>query len=101
MSWYEVSPVSQLKDNEMKAFEFLGKRISVAKVNGNFFAFDDTCTHQSCSLSEGFLEDDSVECPCHGALFDIKSGTVLRLPATVAITTYPVKVENDAILVEV
>ena len=101
MNWHEVLSVSQLKTNEMKVVEILGKRISVAKVGSDFFAFDDTCTHHQCSLSEGFIEGTTVECPCHGALFDIKSGNVLRLPATVAICTYPVKVENEMIFVEV
>jgi nitrite reductase/ring-hydroxylating ferredoxin subunit len=100
MSWYEVTPVSQLKDNEMKAVEVSGRRISVVKVGGDFFAFDDTCTHHQCSLSEGFIEGTTVECPCHGALFDVKSGQVLRLPATQSINTYPVKVENEIVFVE-
>lgn len=101
MGWYEVGPVSQLKDNEMKVVEFLGKRISVTKVGSDFFAFDDACTHHQCSLSGGILEGTTVECPCHGAQFDIKSGKVLRLPATVAINTYPVKIESDSVFVGV
>lgn len=101
MSWCEALPVSQLKDNEMKVVEILGKRISVAKVDGGFFAFDDMCTHHQCSLSEGIIEGTAVECPCHGAQFDIKSGNVLKLPATAAINTYPVKVENEIVFVEV
>ena len=101
MSWYEVLPVSALNDKQMKVIEVSGKRISVVKVGSDFFAFDDTCTHYQCSLSQGFIEGTTVECPCHGALFDIKSGNVLRLPATVAINTYPVKVENGIVFVEV
>jgi len=55
---------------DLQMFEVKGMRITVAKVNGAFYAFDDTCTHLQCSLAEGTLDGSVVTCPCHGSQFD-------------------------------
>lgn len=79
-----------------------GKAVAIANVDGNFFALDDVCTHAGCSLGgEGFLEGDTITCSCHGSKFDVKSGKVLALPATVPVNTYPVKVEGEDILIAI
>ena len=66
---------------------------------GDFYAIDDVCSHGRSSLSEGFVEGTSVECVLHGALFDLKTGEALTLPATVAMATYPVQVCDGEVLV--
>ncbi|NNM97828.1 MAG: non-heme iron oxygenase ferredoxin subunit [Candidatus Dormibacteraeota bacterium] len=69
--------------------------------DGAWFAIDDTCTHEDCSLSQGDLEDHAVECPCHGSRFDLTTGDVLNLPAVVPVRTHRVTVEGEAVRVEV
>jgi nucleotide-binding universal stress UspA family protein len=56
-----------------------GTKIAVAKVGGTYYAFDDRCTHQQCSLAEGDLAGTTVTCMCHGAEFDVRTGEVLAL----------------------
>lgn len=90
-----------LGDGGMISLTVSGKVICIAKSEGTIFAFDDTCTHERCSLSEGILEDRVVECPCHGSRFSLENGEVLSLPATLPIKTYPTKVEGDWIWVEI
>jgi len=90
-----------LIEDGMIALTVSGKGISIAKAEGIIFAFDDTCTHAQCSLSEGVLEERVVECPCHGSRFNIESGDVLSLPATLPINTYPTKVEDGWVWVEI
>jgi len=77
--------------------------IAVYRLNDGFYATDDTCTHAEASLAAGDvdLEECAVECPYHGSFFDIKTGHVLSLPASKPLKTYPVKVVNDEVFVEV
>lgn len=76
------------------------KDITVARVQGAFFAFDDTCTHALVSLADGTLEGFEVECCAHGARFDVRTGAVRCLPATENLNTYPVKREGDDLYVD-
>ena len=69
--------------------------------DGGWYAIDDTCTHEDCSLSEGELSDHLVECPCHGSRFDVRTGEVLNLPAVIPVGTYRVAVTGDQVLVDV
>ena len=69
--------------------------------DGSYYALDDTCSHEDASLAEGWIEAGEVECPLHGARFDIRTGKALSLPAVVAVRTYPVKVEDGSLLIAV
>ncbi len=73
----------------------------VHAADGHFYAIGDTCTHEDYSLSEGFVEEWSVECPKHGSRFDVRTGAVTGLPAVIPARTYPVTIENSEIYVEV
>jgi len=86
--------------NEARRFEVNGKRIAVFHLPLGFFATDDTCSHAEASLSEGPIEDDTVECPEHGSVFDITTGQPRSLPATRPVQTYRVVVDGDEILME-
>lgn len=76
--------------------------IMIAHVEGEgFFAIDDLCTHDGGPLGEGELEGAAVECPRHGAKFDVRSGEALTMPAILPVTPYRVVVEGDEIKVAV
>ena len=83
------------------AFDVAGRRIALARVGGDFFAIDDTCPHAEASLSEGRLEGFAIECPHHGARFDLRDGRFLTLPAVAPVRSYPVAVEDGAVFVEI
>jgi 3-phenylpropionate/trans-cinnamate dioxygenase ferredoxin subunit len=76
-----------------------GRPVALVKANGLFYAVDDTCTHERESLSAGFVDNFTIECPRHGAIFDLRSGKALTLPATKDLAAYPVKVENGEIFI--
>ena len=74
--------------------------IAVFHVGDEFFATDDTCTHAKFSLADGYIEDAEVVCALHEARFCLRTGKVLAPPATVPLRTYPVRVENGEVLVD-
>jgi catalase len=82
------SAAEGLEPGSMRAVELDGARIAVARLDGRLYAFQDTCTHRGCSLSEGSLAGNAVTCPCHGSSFDVTTGAVLRGPAREALRTF-------------
>ena len=96
-----VTAVDELGERELAAFSLTGKRIAIAKVDDAFYAFGDICTHQGCSLAEGELDGTTVTCPCHGSEFDVTTGEVLRGPARAPVRSYPVRIEDGLLQVEV
>ncbi len=96
-----VTDLATFGTREVAGFDVSGKEIAIARVGAAFYAFGDTCTHQGCSLSDGRLEATTVTCPCHGSQFDVTTGEVVRGPAREPVTSYPVRLEGDALQVEV
>jgi len=68
-----------------------GLPVALARVEGTVHAVSDTCTHEEASLSEGFLDGHTLECPHHGALFDVRDGRALTLPAIEGLRTFSVR----------
>jgi nitrite reductase/ring-hydroxylating ferredoxin subunit len=86
----------------LAAMDVRGTRIAVANVGGTYYAFDDACTHEQCSLAEeGELAGTTLTCTCHGSEFDVRTGAVLAPPATLPVKAYRTRVEGYALQVEV
>src|SRR5919204_5732840 len=97
---FSVCRADELPPGESIRF-FADVAIAVFNADGEFYAVDDTCTHQDASLSDGFLEGCFVECPLHAAFFDLRTGMPTCLPAKRPVRTHPVTVEGDIIYVHV
>jgi nitrite reductase/ring-hydroxylating ferredoxin subunit len=74
--------------------------LAVFNVDGEFYVTDDACTHGPGSLSEGYIEDDVVECNFHQGQFNIRTGDVVLPPCMVPIKTYPVTVIDGKVTIE-
>ena len=96
-----VAKASEIPVGQLKPVEAGGKRLLICHTAGGFYAVDDTCTHDDGPLADGWLEGEAIECPRHGARFDVTTGKVLCLPAAVPVNSYPVRVEGDAVSVDV
>jgi len=96
----KVAQTSDLSPGTGKVVQVDGRNFALFNVEGTFFAIDNTCTHRGGPLGEGKLSADTVECPWHGALFNVKTGAVTRSPAPAGVRSFPVKVEGNDILVE-
>jgi 3-phenylpropionate/trans-cinnamate dioxygenase ferredoxin subunit len=95
----EVASIDVIPNNSVKAFVVNGEKIAVFNLGGKFYAIADTCSHEEASLAEGEIIGTQVECPRHGARFDITTGRNLTLPAVVPVKKYEVKVEGGKIFV--
>lgn len=95
--WVKVADESALSSEEVLQV-FIGETaIGLVKLSDGVFAFDDVCTHEHAYLSEGFVEDECVECPLHGSQFEIRTGAVKSLPALRNLRTYEVRVEDGSV----
>jgi 3-phenylpropionate/trans-cinnamate dioxygenase ferredoxin subunit len=94
-----VAKTSEIEDGQVKVVRVGDTPVGVTIIDGEYFAFADVCTHDDGPVAEGELDEYVIECPRHGAKFDIRTGRVLQLPAVVPIPVYAVKVEGDSILV--
>jgi nitrite reductase/ring-hydroxylating ferredoxin subunit len=93
---------ADIKPGELAAFDVEGVRIAIANADGRFFAIDDTCTHEQCSLADdGTLDGTVVTCGCHGAQFDVTTGAVRAPPAPEPVKAYPLRVEHGQLVIEV
>ena len=101
MTPVRVASTSDVPANECRVFAADGWSIALCNVNGEFYAVDNLCTHDNGPLGEGRIERGTIECPRHGARFDVKTGAVKALPAVRPIKTYPVTVEGDEVKVDV
>ena len=94
-----VARTGELTPGAMKRVDVAGRAVALINLGGEFYAIDDTCSHEEASLSQGTLTGEVVVCPKHGARFNVKSGRVLSLPAVRSVAVYPVRVEGDEVLV--
>ena len=97
----KIARTEDVPVGKAKIYDVDGRQIALCNVDGAFYAIDDECTHDGGPLGEGELEGDEIECPRHGARFDVKTGRALTLPAVMPVKAYPVRVEGDDIEVQV
>ena len=99
--WIEVAGLSDFDgEEEVIRVEVDGHALALFKLEDGFYALDDICSHEYSRLSEGEVWDEEVYCPKHGSRFNIRSGQVQGLPAVKPVHSYPVRVEEEKILVQ-
>ncbi|MAA75247.1 MAG: ferredoxin [Salinisphaeraceae bacterium] len=92
--WKDVCPANDLKNGQCKLVELDDDLIAVYRINDDFHAIEDRCTHDGGELATGEVEGDQVICPRHGARFCIRTGEALTPPAYEDVDTFPLRVEN-------
>jgi 3-phenylpropionate/trans-cinnamate dioxygenase ferredoxin subunit len=96
-----VGALADLPEDEGTCVDVDGVAVAVFRSGQDVFALADTCSHAEASLSEGEVFDGEVECPLHGAIFDIATGKPLTLPATRPVATYRTEVSDGNVLVSI
>ncbi len=101
VEFHPVAKTDDLGEDEAMQVSVGRKEIALYNLGGEIFATDDICTHAYASLADGYVEGGQIECPLHGACFEIKTGKSMTPPANKDLATYPVKIDGDTILVGV
>jgi nitrite reductase/ring-hydroxylating ferredoxin subunit len=99
-SWHRVAELAALALDTPFALRVGAEQVCVVRLEDGIFAVNDICTHEYALLSDGFFEDGRLECPLHQACFAVRTGKALNQPATVDVATYPTKVEDGVVYVE-
>lgn len=99
--YVKVATASEVPPGTVKVYDVDGRQIALCNVDGTYHAIDDVCTHDGGSLDQGALDGNEIECPRHGARFDVTTGRALTLPAVMPVKSYPVQVDGDEIKVQV
>jgi 3-phenylpropionate/trans-cinnamate dioxygenase ferredoxin subunit len=97
----KVATVDEIPVNSSKLVEIDNIRIALFNLNGEFYAIEDVCTHDGGPLVEGeIVNGHEVQCPRHGARFDIRTGAALSFPAFEPTTAHEVYVQGRDLYIE-
>ena len=95
--WVRICATSELLPGEYKVADVDGVQVAVFNIDGQLYAVEDVCTHDGGELAGGPIDGFEIECPRHGARFDLRNGAVRSPPAYEPVATFPVKIENGAV----
>lgn len=102
MPWIDACATDDIEAEEAIRFDHGGRTFALFRSpNDEYFCTDGLCTHEEVHLADGLVMEYSVECPKHASMFDYRTGEVESPPACEDLGTYPTKVENGRVLVEI
>ena len=101
MGYVTVAKLAAVPAGTAKAVTVGDRDIAICNADGRICAIDNICTHDYGELNEGEMEGFEIECPVHGARFDVRTGEATAAPAFMGVDTFPVRVEGEEIQVDV
>jgi len=101
MAFVQAAKLDNIPRGQVKIVSVGDEEVALCNVEGAIYAVANICSHDGGPLGEGHLIADQIECPRHGARFDVRTGAAKALPAIVPIPTFAVKVDGQDVLVEV
>ena len=101
ISWLDVARADEFAPGTRRVVDSDGVAVAVFNLGGEYFAIEDVCPHDGGKLANGKLDGEVIICPRHGARFSIKSGVVLSPPAYEDVRTYPVRVVDGKVQVNI
>ena len=99
LTWHGTGEADEAGVGFLRKVEVEGAAVCVGRTADGWVAFQDTCTHEDCSLSDGELEGNVIVCPCHASEFDLRTGDVLCPPALDPLPIYEARVEAGEVQV--
>jgi nitrite reductase/ring-hydroxylating ferredoxin subunit len=101
MTWTSIARVTDVPSGTVKSCRAGNEPVGLYNLDGEFFATHDICTHAHACLSDGYLEDGTIECPLHQGVFDVRTGKALSGPVDVDLKTFDVEVRGDEVFIDV
>jgi len=98
--WINVCNENALMNGENNVIDVDGTDVAIFKINDEFFAIEDVCSHDGTEIASGELDGDEIICPRHGARFCIKTGAVKSSPAYEDIHSYPVRIVEGMVQIK-
>ena len=92
-----IANTGELNPGERLVVEYGQQWIIIFNIAGKYYAIEDVCTHDDGPLADGNLIGCTIECPRHGATFDVATGKVLSAPALVDVKSYEVRIQGSEI----
>lgn len=99
--WIPTVKFDDIDDEDVVRFDHAGKTFAIYRVEDQAYASDGLCTHEKVHLCDGLVSDHVIECPKHNGRFDIRDGRPLGAPVCVALKTYPARVQDGQVLIEI
>ena len=99
LAYREVARLDAIPRGKTLCVTVDGREILLCHTAGGLYAVDNLCSHAAARLCDGKLKGNRILCPLHGAAFDVRDGSVLSRPASVALGVYPVKLDGDTVLI--
>ncbi|MQA12060.1 MAG: Rieske 2Fe-2S domain-containing protein [Pseudonocardiaceae bacterium] len=94
-----MAQVEDVEEDDVICARSCGRDLAVFNIEGSYYVTDDCCTHEEASLSEGYLQEDTIECPRHQGVFHVPTGKPMAAPVTEPLRTYQVRVEDGRLWV--
>jgi MocE subfamily Rieske [2Fe-2S] domain protein len=99
--WHHAGNAAAFDDEDVEQFWIDNLAVAIYRAQGQFYATQDVCTHEHAYLSDGVVVNCVVECPFHQGRFDVRNGKALGAPVIVPLKTYPIRVVDGRIYVNV
>ncbi len=100
MTFQRACSLAELTPDTPLRVEVDGTDVAVVRHGEEVFAIEDECSHAAVALSEGDVEDCTIECWLHGSRFDLRSGKPTGLPATEPVPVFAVRIDGDDVLID-
>ncbi len=98
--WINVFNENALMNGENSVIDVDGTDVAIFKIDDDFFAIEDVCSHDGTEIASGELDGDEIICPRHGARFCVKTGAVKSAPAYEDIHSYPVRILDGMVQIK-
>jgi 3-phenylpropionate/trans-cinnamate dioxygenase ferredoxin component len=98
--WTDVGALDDLDDEDVMRFDHHGKTYAIYRYDERVYASDGLCTHEKIHLADGLVMEHVIECPKHNGRFDIRDGRALGAPVCVNLKTYPARVHDGRIQIQ-
>lgn len=100
-NWTRITEVESIPPQEGRSVTVGGKELAIFNLGGRFATIENQCPHKAGPLCDGIVSGTVVVCPLHGWRFDLNSGMAVRASLPACVTTFPTRVEDGIVLVDV